>query len=47
MHSGWYIEKILRHLQLWNPPTGPLFEPEIKETVYEFFDDPPPDEFIN
>ena len=42
-------EKILRHLKIWDPPTGPPFEPELKETEYDysFFDDLPPDEFIN
>ncbi len=43
------IEKILRHLEAWDPPRGPPFEPEHKETVYDwsFFDDVPPDELIN
>jgi hypothetical protein len=39
------IEKILRHLQIRAPPTGPPFEPEIKAKVYDysFFDDLSPD----
>lgn len=43
------IDKILRHLKIWDPPTGPPFEPEVKETVYDytFFDDVPPDELTN
>jgi len=42
------IEKILRHLEIWDPPTynhpapkrsylSPFaFEPEVKETVYDY-----------
>ncbi len=43
------IEKIFRHLQIWDPPTGPPFESEVKETVYDytFFDDVPPDELTD
>ena len=35
------IEKILRHLEVWDPPRGPPFEPQVKETVYDYnvFDD--------
>jgi 3-hydroxybutyrate dehydrogenase len=29
------VEKILRHLKIWDPPTGPPFEPELKDTVYD------------
>jgi len=35
------IEKILRHLAIWDPPRGPPFAPQVKETVYDYnvFDD--------
>ncbi len=43
------VEKILRHLEAWDPPRGPPFEPELKETVYDysFFDDVPPVELTD
>jgi hypothetical protein len=36
-------------LEIWDPPTGPPFESEVKETVYDytFFDDVPSDELTD